>query len=204
MQPLPSSVTMLAVITVLVFLGLGQRVLDNMRLTDRAAIAILLLMILGHFLPTLSLGPYLAVNLGGFVPIGVVIYLLWTTSKAEQKRVGIVSFLTAFLIFLSDKLLPLQPGLLDPLFSGGILAGLVAAFLGRSRRGAFVAGILGVFVVDLVAVMQLWFQGVEQQITVGGGGLFSSMVISAFLAVVITEIVGEIREKIKLGGDGAA
>ncbi|NLL49554.1 MAG: hypothetical protein GX249_13350, partial [Firmicutes bacterium] len=65
MPALPLSVTMLAVITVLLFLGLGQRILDNMRLTDRSAILILLLMIMGHFLPTLSLSPYLAVNLGG-------------------------------------------------------------------------------------------------------------------------------------------
>ena len=201
-MPLPPlSVTMLAVVTVLLFLGLGQRVLDNMRLTDFAAIVILLLMILGHFLPTISLSTHLAVNLGGFIPLGIVIYLLFTTSREEQKRAAFVSLLTALAIFLADKLLPLQPGFLDPLFSSGIFAGLLAAFLGRSRRGAFIAGILGILVVDLVAVVELWFRGVEQQITLGSGGIFSSMVVSAFLAVVVAEIVGEIRERIMLGGD---
>ncbi len=195
------SITLLAVTTVLIFLGLGQRVLDNMRLTDSTAVIILVLMILGHFLPTISLGPSLAVNLGGFVPIGVAIYLLVTTSKLEQRRALAVTFLTALLILVTDKILPTQPGLLDPVFSGGIFAGLVATVLGRSRRGAFIAGLLGVFLVDLANVLQLRLQGIDQQITVGSGGLFSSMVVSSFLAVVIAEVIGEIRERILLGGD---
>ena len=192
MASLPFSVTLLALITILIFLGLGQRVLDHMRLTDSAAIIILLLMVAGHFLPTISLSPHLAVNLGGFIPIGVVIYLLVTTSRVEQRRASAVSLLTALLILLSDKLLPLLPGLLDPVLSGGIFAGLLATFFGRSRRSAFIAGLLGVFLVDVA---------IEQQITVGGGGLFSSMVVSCFLAVIIAEVIGEIREKIQLGGD---
>lgn len=201
MSSLPFSVTLLAIITVLIFLGLGQRILDNMRLTDSAAIVILLLMIAGHFLPSISLSPYLAVNLGGFIPLGVVIYLLVTTSRLEQRRAGLVSVLAALSIILSDRLLPIQPGLLDPIFSGGIFAGLLATFLGRSRRSAFIAGLLGVFLVDVFNVLQLRFEGIEEQITIGGGGLFSSMVISAFLAVIIAEVIGEIREKIQLGGD---
>ncbi len=201
MSSLPFSVTLLAIITVLIFLGLGQRILDNMRLTDSAAIVILLLMIAGHFLPSISLSPYFAVNLGGFIPLGVVIYLLVTTSRLEQRRAGLVSVLAALSIILSDRLLPIQPGLLDPIFSGGIFAGLLATFLGRSRRSAFIAGLLGVFLVDVFNVLQLRFEGIEEQITIGGGGLFSSMVISAFLAVIIAEVIGEIREKIQLGGD---
>ncbi len=202
MFSLPFSVTLLALVTVLVFLGLGQRILDNMRLTDSAAILILLLMILGHFLPTISLGPLLAVNLGGFIPVGVVTYLIMTASRLEQKRAVVVSLLTALAIFLSDKLLPTQPGLLDPVFSGGIFAGLLATVIGRSRRSAFIAGLMGVLLVDLANVVQLRFAGIEQQITLGSGGLFSSTVTSAFLAVIIAEVLGEIREKISLGGDG--
>lgn len=201
MPALPLSVTMLAVVTVLLFLGLGQRILDNMRLTDRTAILILLLMIVGHFFPTVSLSPHLAINLGGFIPIGVVVYLLMTTSRVEQRRAGIVSLLTALIILLTDKFLPLQPGLLDPLYSGGIFAGLLASFMGRSRRGAFIAGMVGVLAVDVVAIAELWFRGVKERITVGGGGIFSSMVISSFLAVVVAEVIGEVRERIKLGGD---
>jgi len=201
MPSLPFSVTLLTLITILIFLGLGQRVLDNMRLRDTTAIIILLLMIAGHFLPTISLGSYLAVNLGGFIPIGVVIYLLLTTSRVEQIRAVAVSLLTAVLTLLSDKLLPLLPGVLDPVFSGGIFAGLVATFLGRSRRGAFIGGLLGIFLVDMANALQLRLEGIRQQVTIGSGGLFSSMVASSFLAVLITEILGELRERIQPGGD---
>lgn len=204
MSSLPFSTTMLALVTVLVFLGLGQRILDNMRLTDRVAVSILLSMILGHFLPTISLNSRLAVNLGGFIPVGVVIYLMLTTSRVEQKRAIFVSLATSIAIFLSDKLLPIQPGLIDPVFSGGIFAGVLASLFGRSRRSAFIAGLIGVLLVDLANFVQLRLAGIEQQITLGGGGLFSSTVISAFLAVIIAEIVGEIRERSRLGGDDDA
>jgi hypothetical protein len=89
---------------------------------------------------------------------------------------------------------------LDPVFSGGIFAGLTATVWGRSRRSAFIAGLLGVFLVDLASLVQLWLQGLQQEITLGSGGLFSSMVVCAFLAVLITEVIGEIREAIHLGG----
>lgn len=54
---------------------------------------------------------------------------------------------------------------------------------------------------DLASVIQLLLQGVEEQLTLGSGGLFSSMVLSAFLAVIITEVIGEVREALHLGAD---
>ena len=86
MLSLPFSVTLLALLTILIFLGLGERILDNMRLTDSAAVLILILMILGHFLPTISISRRLAVNLGGFIPVGVALYLLITTSRLERSE----------------------------------------------------------------------------------------------------------------------
>ncbi|NLL09185.1 MAG: hypothetical protein GX266_09290, partial [Firmicutes bacterium] len=137
MFTLPFSVTLLSLLTVLFFLGFGQRVLDRMRLTDSEAVIILLVMIAGHFLPTVSLTSRAALNLGGLIPLGVASYLLVTTSNVERRRAAGVTLITAFLVFLTDKLLPLQPGLLDPVFSAGIFAGLAATFWGRSRRSAF-------------------------------------------------------------------
>lgn len=199
MIPLPFSVTLLGVFTLLIYLGLGQRILDRMRLKGSTAIIILVLMIIGHFLPTIPLGSRLALNLGAIIPLGVVIYLLITTSGLERQRAVTVSVLTALLILLTDKLLPPDPGILDPVFSGGIFAGLLAYALGRSRRSAFIAGILGILLTDLVALAQLWIQKVPQEIILGSGGLISSLVISPFLAVIIAEVIGEIRERMHRG-----
>jgi uncharacterized membrane protein len=201
MFSLPLSVALLTLLTVLLLLGLGQRVLDRMRLTDAEAVIILLLMIGGHFLPTISLTPRIALNLGGLIPFGVGIYLLVTASTQERLRAVGVTLVTAALIWLSDKFLPLQPGLLDPVFSGGIFAGLTATIWGRSRRSAFTAGLLGVLLVDATSMLQLWLQGLEERITLGSGGLFSSVVLSSFLAVALTEVIGEVREAIHLGGN---
>lgn len=206
MIPLPFSVTLLSLLTLLVYLGFGQRVLDRMRLKSSTALLILGLMIIGHFLPTVPLGANLALNLGALVPLGVVLYLLLTTSNQEQQRALLISALTALFIVLSDKVLPPDPGLLDPVFSGGIFAGILAYLWGRSRRSAFIAAILGVLIADLVALVQLRTEQVPQKIILGAGGLFSSLVISPFLAVIIAEVTGEILEylhnKAKLGQGG--
>lgn len=205
MISLPFSVTLLSILTILVYLGFGQRVLDRMRLKSSTALWILIAMILGHFLPAIPLGRYLALNLGALVPIGVVLYLLATTSRQEQNRATIISMITALLIVLSDKFLPLEPTFLDPVFIGGIFAGFVAYFGGRSRRSAFIAGILGVLIADLVAFAQLRAEQVPQVVTLGSGGIFSSLVISPFLAVFIVEVIGEVREylhRTKLGEKG--
>lgn len=180
----------------MIFLGLGQRVLDRMKLKDSTALIILALMIGGHFLPTVPAGPRLALNLGALVLVGIALYLLLTTSAAEQKRALAVSVATAVFLLLSDKLLPPDPGLLDPVFSAGLFAGLLAYFWGRSRRSAFIAGILGIFLADLAALLQLWLQKIHQRVILGSGGLFSSAVISPLLAVFIAEIIGETREYI--------
>lgn len=206
MIPLPFSVTLLSLLTLLVYLGFGQRVLDRMRLNSSTALLILGLMIIGHFLPTVPLGANLALNLGALVPLGVVLYLLLTTSNQEQQRALLISALTALFIVLSDKVLPPDPGLLDPVFSGGIFAGILAYLWGRSRRSAFIAAILGVLIADLVALVQLRTEQVPQKIILGAGGLFSSLVISPFLAVIIAEVIGETLEylhhKTKLGQGG--
>lgn len=194
-----SSVFTLAVISVLIYLGLGQRVLDRMKMTDTSALIILGVMVAGHFLPTVPLGPRLALNLGSVALLGIAVYLIFTTSPEEQARAAMVSIITAIFILFTDKILPPDPGLLDPVFSGGIFAGLLAYLWGRSRRSAFIAGILGVLLADLGALLQLWVQKIHQPIVFGSGGLFSSAVISPFLAVLIAEIIGEVREYLHRG-----
>lgn len=194
-----TSVFLLALVSILIFLGLGQRVLDRMRLTDTAALLILAAMIAGHFFPTINLGLHLRVNLGSVALLGIAAYLLLTTSPRESASALGISLATALLVVITDKVLPPDPGLLDPVFSAGIFAGILAYLWNRSRRGAFIAGILGVFLADLVAFIQLLVQGINQPIVLGSGGMFSSAVICPFLAVFIAEVIGEVREFLHKG-----
>ncbi|NLJ79889.1 MAG: DUF1614 domain-containing protein [Firmicutes bacterium] len=197
MIPLPLSAVLLGLITAALYFGFGQRILDRMRLRGSTAFLILILMIGGHFLPTLALGPRLGLNLGAVIPLGVVIYLLATTSARERKKAALISTLTAFLVLLTDKALPPDPGFLDPVFSGGLFAGILAYLGDRSRRGAFIAGILGILLADLIVLLEISAGDIPQQFIIGSGGVFSGLVISPFLAVILAEGIGEIRERIK-------
>lgn len=165
-----------------------------MKLTDSTALIILGIMVAGHFLPTVPLSPRLELNLGSVALVGIAAYLLMTTSAKERASAMAISIVTALLVLLTDKILPPDPGLLDPVFSAGIAAGLLAYLWNRSRRAAFIAGIFGVFLADLFAILQLWVQKIHQPVVLGSGGLFSSAVISPFLAVLIAEFIGEVRE----------
>lgn len=205
MISLTFSATLLSLLTVLVFLGLGQRILDRMRLNDTAAIIILLSMIAGHFLPTVELTSQFSLNLGALSPVAVVAYLLITTSSFERNRAIIISGIVSVLVLYTDKTLSIDPGLLDPVFSAGIFAGFLAYFWGRSRRAAFISGIMGILITDIVNQIELQLSGIHQRTVIGSGGLFSSMVISPFIAVLIAEIIGETRERIHdlLGGENS-
>ena len=75
MRNLPISIILLSGVIGLIFLGAAQRVLDRMRLTDTEAILLLVLFIVAHFLPVITLTQYLALNLGALIPFAIIIYL---------------------------------------------------------------------------------------------------------------------------------
>ena len=202
MVQLPFNITLLGITSALILLGLGQRVLDRMRMTTLSAVFLLILMIFAHFLPMISLSPYASMNLGAIIPLGIVVYLLATTSSNEVWRALAVSVLTASVVLLTDKLLPTEPGawyIIDPVFVGGISAGVFGYMISRSRRSAFIGGILGIFIADLWAIIQLYLEGIPQDVVIGSGGVFSSMSINPIIAVLIAEGIGEIRERIYRG-----
>ena len=84
---------------------------------------------------------------------------------------------------------------IDPLYICGITGGIVGWLLGRSRRGAFICGVLGVLLADIISAVTVWAGGVSQKLVLGGAGLFDSVVISGFLAVLLCELVGETLER---------
>ncbi|NLM39106.1 MAG: hypothetical protein GX205_03540 [Firmicutes bacterium] len=194
------TITLLGIVTVLIALGFGERVLERMRLNTTAAIILLLAMVGAHFLPELAVFPDFRVHLGALILSGIVTYLLTTTSAQEALRGLLVSVITGAIIWLSDKLLPIDPEsswfTIDPLFVSGIVAGLTAYVLGRSRRSAFCGAILGLLFVDIANIIELSRLGTGQTLEIGGGGLLAAMALNPLIAVGIAEIIGEIRERL--------
>ena len=111
------------------------------------------------------------------------------------------SALSAAFIYAISVFFPADPIAMpfDPMFLYGIGAGLIAWFLGRSRRSAFVAGILGVILSDLIAGISNWTRGIAQTIYLGGAGALDAVVLSGVSAVLVCELFGEILERIQRG-----
>ncbi len=193
---------LLTAVAVLIFFGVLQRVLDRMYLTDRAALLLVAAMFIGTLLPNLSVGR-VQINLGGAViPLGVCLWLLIRADTAKERlRACLGAVITGGAVFALSRLLPNEPEqmLVDPMLLYGLAGGVVACLLGRSRRGAFICGAVGVMLADVANAVINWTQGVDQTLVLGGAGLADGVVISAVLAVLLTELVGEMMERISRG-----
>ncbi len=194
---------LLIVAGILIGFGVAQRVLDRLRLTDRQALFFVLLLFVGGLLPDIPLGANLSVNAGGaLVPVGLCVYLLVRAGSArEVVRSLIASALTGAAVYFLGRMLPDEPetAFMDFNYLYGLAAGVVACIFGRSRRGAFVAGVLGAVIADVWSTAEVWMQGVQQPLRLGGAGAMDVIVISGITAVLLTELVGELIERMSRG-----
>ena len=164
---------LLLAVSVLVLFGVGQRVLDKMRLTDRQALFFMALILVGGWIPSIPLSGSVRVNIGGaLVPLGLCIYLFVRAGTARERwRAGIASALSAAAVLGLGMLLPDEPEAMpfDINYAYGLLAGAIAYVLGRSRISSFIAG---------------------------GAGALDAVVLSGLTAVLLSELLGALLERI--------
>lgn len=200
---MPLSYIILTITGLAVLFGFTHRVLDRMKMTDTWALLIIIGMIIGTLLPSIPLGRNISINIGGaIIPIAVVIYLFVKSETRREKVNAIVaSILAGIAVFTAGKLLPSEPEamFIEPNYIYGIVSGLIAYLFGRSRRCAFIAGVMGVILSDIT-------QGIINIITVrpgaisiGGAGAVDTVVISMVVAVFLSEVLGETRERLQGG-----
>lgn len=197
---------LLLVLSLLILFGALQRVLDRMALTDRQALVCVAAIFIGGWLPDIPLG-IVTINIGGaLIPLIVCVYLLLNAGTIKEKvRALVASALTGAAITLLSMLFPANPTSMpfDPMLLYGAAGGLIAFLLGRSRRGAFIAGVLGVMIADIAAGVSVWLRGVNQTLYLGGAGALDTIVLSGVIAVLLCELIGEMMERIKTGKAGA-
>ena len=71
------SLTIISILIILLMLGMGQRILDQLRLNDKQAIVLLLAIAIGIIIPPINFGGLVLISIGGFIiPFGICIYLL--------------------------------------------------------------------------------------------------------------------------------
>lgn len=194
---------LLIVAALLVLFGVAQRVLDRLRLTDRQALLFVGLLFVGGLLPDIPITPLFSVNLGGaLIPLGLCVYLLAKAGSGwEVARALLASLITGVVIHLLGEWLPSEPESLplDPTLLFGLAGGVTAFLFGRSRRGAFVAGVLGSMIAGFWDALIVWRQGVSQPLSLGGAGLLDAIVLSGLIAVLLCELLGELVERIVRG-----
>ncbi len=201
---MPIGIIALLAAAILIYFGLAHRVLDRMRLNDRTALAFIVAFIVGGFLNvTIVRAPELTLNIGGgLVPVALAVYLLTTADEAAERTRGtIAAIVTGAAIYGLAKLLPAEPPamLIDSLYVVGIVAGIVGYIAGRSRRGSFVAGTVGVVLADLFQYVELLVRRIPGRTWIGGAGAFDAVIIAGIIAVVLAELFGEARERLQGG-----
>lgn len=194
---------LLVALSLLILFGVLQRVLDRMALSDRQALVCVAAIFIGGWLPELSFG-LITLNLGGaVVPAIVCIYLfLHAGTNKERIRAVIASVLTAAAVFAITRVFPSDPlvmPMIDPMILYGIAGGMIAWLLGRSRRSAFIAGVMGVLLADVISGVRLWLRGVNQTVRLGGAGALDAIVLAGVTGVLMCELFGELMERIQTG-----
>ncbi|GAW93230.1 DUF1614 domain-containing protein [Calderihabitans maritimus] len=209
MAGFPVGMIALLIVSVLIYFGLAQRVLDRLQLSDKAALAIVAAMIVGSFinipLPVPRVNASLNVG-GGLVPLLVAVYLLWKAGTAKEWiRALVATVLAGGVVFYINRYLmprdPWQAGydVIDPLYIYPIVAGAIAYLAGRSRRSAFIAATLGVLSLDVVDFIYYLTTAIPGRVSIGGAGIFDGVVLAGLFAVLLAEIVGETRERLQGG-----
>lgn len=209
MTGFPVGMVALLIVTILVYFGLAQRVLDRMRLTDKAALVILAAIIVGSFIdiPLTTDRVKLSLNVGGgIIPIAVALYVLTKAGSRKEwiRALGATMATVLAVYFINTYLMgedPWQTGtdFIDPLYVYPLVAGLIAYLVGRSRRSAFIAATLGVLSLDFVDYFRLRASDSPGAIIIGGAGAFDAIILSGLFAVLLAEIIGETRERLQGG-----
>ena len=198
---MPAGSILLIVVAIAAFFGLLHRVLDRMGLTDWAAVLWIGAIVVGsYFNVSLGMEPQLTVNVGGAViPVVFAVFLISRAdTQVETARAVVALFVTGTFVFGLGKILPEDPHamIIDPLWAFGLAGGIIAYLLGRSRRTAFLAGMLGVLVADLLHFAELIALDISGRVWLGGGGAFDAVIIAGIIAVFLAEVVGEFRERL--------
>lgn len=192
------SLIIISVLILLVMFGAGQRILDSLRLNDKTALAILILICIGIIIPPIWIGKYFCFSIGGFlIPFALSIYLLISCGwSRDLLRAFIGTILVAGIIYGLEWLLPAEPErvVIDNMYVYGVVAGVVAYALGRSRRNAFVSCLFGLTLAQFVQWIVNFALDTPTILGLGVGGAFGAYIVSIIIAVAVSEFLGRCFE----------
>lgn len=195
------SYIIISVLILALLFGAGQRILDKMRLSDRWAIVILLAIMVGIIIPPIKIGKNFSFSIGGFlIPFGICMYMLIKTGfSPDLLRAYIGTIVTAGAIVLIQYIMPSKTPediVIDNVWLYGLVAGLTAYILGRSRRNAFICSVLGLLLSSVVNFLISLGKGAVTPLSLGVAGAFDTIIISTIIAVGLSELMGKSIEAV--------
>lgn len=192
------SLIIIWILILLIMFGAGQRILDSLRLNDKEALIILILICVGLLIPPIWIGSYFCFSIGGFlIPFALSVYLLISCGWSRDLiRACIGTILVAGIIYALEWILPADPEdvLIDNMFVYGVVAGVVAYILSRSRRNAFVSCLFGVVLAQLIQWIINMASGTPSILGLGVGGAFGVYVVAIVISVAVSEFLGRCFE----------
>lgn len=195
------SLWIVLIVILLVMFGVGQRILDELRLSDKSALIILVAICIGIIIPPIWIGEYFCFSIGGFlIPLALSIYLLISCGKRDVVRTIIGTILVAGIIYGLEWILPADPEemIIDNMYIYGVVAGIVAYVLGRSRRNAFVSCLFGITLAELVQWIINLCTNKKSILGLGVGGAFSTYIVAIIISVAVSEFIGRCVESATL------
>ena len=197
----PIGLISLVIVSILIYFGVAHRVLDKLRMNDKAALAVIAAIIIGSFID-IPLGGRATLNLGGSIAVVLAIYVwLGAGTSWEKIRSLIAAIVTGLALYLAARYLGAEPEniFIDAIYIYPLIAGIVGYLAGRSRRGAFFAAVMGVLSLDVAQYIYLMRTGLRGTVHIGGAGAFDSLILAGILAVLLAELIGESLERIQGG-----
>ncbi|MBQ8451357.1 MAG: hypothetical protein IJ538_01060 [Clostridia bacterium] len=199
------SLWIVTILILLVMFGAGQRILDSLRLSDSAALIILIFICIGIIIPPIWIGEYFCFSIGGFlIPLGLSIYMLISCGLSRDLlRAFLGTILVAGLIYALEWILPSEPEkvIIDNMYIYGVVAGIVAYVLGRSRRNAFISCLFGLTLASLVQWIINFANHTPSILGLGVGGAFGAYIVSIVISVAVSEFLGRCFESAKKDKD---
>lgn len=188
----------ISVLILMIMFGAGQRILDSLRLNDKEALIVLILICVGLVIPPIWVGKYFCFSIGGFlIPLALSVYLLISCGwSRDLLRTIFGTLIVGGVIYLLEWVLPADPEevLIDNMYIYGIVAGVTAYLLGRSRRNAFVSCLFGITLSQLVQWIVNLCSGVPSILGLGVGGAFGAYVVAIVVSVAVSEFLGRCFE----------
>lgn len=193
------SLIVLSGLVILLMFGAGQRILDQMRLNDKQAILVLLSIIVGIIIPPVYLSKYFCFSIGGFlIPLIICLYMLFSAGVSRDLLRAVIGvILVAGIIYALEWIMPAETPediVIDPMYIYGVVAGIIAYSLGRSRRNAFICSVLGISLAETIQFIINMAKGTPTVLGLGVGGAFGTIIISTIISVGLCEFLGRAFE----------